>query len=98
LSQGLNLFNGFGGRGQIVMTILSDVNIVLDTDTSDIPVPFQDSGVNVFARLRVIQHRVDNEAAEIDLRKISIILSGEGGDLNKKANLSKNVNLHQAQQ
>lgn len=78
------------------MTILGDVNIVLDTDTSDIPVPFQDSGVNVFARLRVIQHRVDNEAAEIDLRKISIILSGGGGSTKKQA--SKNVNLHQAQQ
>jgi hypothetical protein len=51
------------------MTILGDVNIVFDTDTSDIPVPFQDSSINVLTRLRIIQNRIDNEAAEIDLKK-----------------------------
>lgn len=52
------------------MTILGDVDIVLDTHTTDIPVALQDAGIDVLARLRIIEHRVDNEAAEIDLKKM----------------------------
>jgi hypothetical protein len=97
LGQSLNLCNGLGRRGQVIMTILGDVNIVFDTDTSDIPVPFQDSSINVLTRLRIIQNRIDNEAAEIDLKKKKNRLA-QFSNIRGSQKQAPSINLHPAQQ
>lgn len=57
------------------MTVLRDVDVILDTHASNLPVFLQDLRINVLARAGVLQHRVDDEATEVDLgksQKISI--------------------------
>jgi hypothetical protein len=70
-SQLLHLFNGLGRRGQILIAVLGDMDIVLDAHATNLPVPVQDSSINVLAQLWRFQIRVNNETAEVNLGMIS---------------------------
>lgn len=67
LSKALHLLDGLRGRSQVLTAVLGDVNVILDTHASHAPVPLKDIGIDVLAKLRRLQNRVDNEAAEVNL-------------------------------
>ena len=54
-------------RCQILIPVLRDQNVVLDPHTADIPVFVEDIRVDVFAVDGVLQVRLDDEFAEVDL-------------------------------
>lgn len=56
------------------MPALSNNDVVFNTDTTNSPVLIEDSRVDVLARLGVLQVRLDDEAAEVDLRPLLVIL------------------------
>lgn len=66
--QTLNLCNDLRGGGQVLITILEDVDVVLDAHSSNLPVLIQDLGVDILTGLGVLQDGVHNEGTEIDLR------------------------------
>ena len=49
------------------MAILGDMNIVLDTNSTDKPVPIQSIHVNILLQIRVLEEWFNNETAEVDL-------------------------------
>lgn len=65
----LNVLDRFRGRGQVLMTILEDADVVLDTYSPNLPVPIQDLDVNVLAGLGILQVGVNEGVAEIYLVK-----------------------------
>lgn len=73
----LNVLDRFWGRGQVLMTILEDADVVLDTYSPNLPVPIQDVDINVLAGLGILQVRVNEGAAEIDLVKSKHCASSE---------------------
>lgn len=65
----LNVLDRFRGRGQVLMTILEDADVVLDTYSPNLPVPIQNLDVNVLASLGILQVGVNEGVAEIYLVK-----------------------------
>lgn len=65
----LNVLDRFRGRGQVLITILEDADVVLDTYSPNLPVPIQDLDVNVLAGLGILQVGVNEGVAEIYLVK-----------------------------
>lgn len=51
------------------MAVLQNVDVILNTHASNLPVLVQNLGVNVLARAGVLQDGVDNEGAEVDLER-----------------------------
>lgn len=80
MSEALHLLDGLRGRSQVFTAVLGDVNVILDTHTSHAPVPLQNIGIDVLAKLWRLQDRVNNEAAEVNLADSqSCIWSGAEG-------------------
>lgn len=73
LSEALHLLNDLRGRGEILIPILGDVDVVFDAHTSDAPVSLQDLGVDVLAQRWGLHDRVNDEATKIDLMEVSSI-------------------------
>lgn len=63
----LNLCNSLGGRGQVIWAVLGNVDIVLNTHTTDAPVALQNLGVDVLAQLGGLQDGINDEVAEVNL-------------------------------
>lgn len=54
-------------RGQILIASLRDEDIVLDTDTADLPILIQQLSVNMSSMDRIAQIRLDDKVAEVNL-------------------------------
>lgn len=63
----LHLVDIFYGRGQVIITILSDQDVILDADTTDGPVLVQHLKVDVCSVDRVAQVWLNDEVAEVNL-------------------------------
>lgn len=66
--QTLHLFHNLGCRRQILIAILCNMDVVLDADTADAPVSFQNIGIDILAGLGRLNVRLNDEAAEVNLR------------------------------
>lgn len=55
---------------QILISVLGDMNVILDPHSSNFPVTFKHSFVDVLAQLRVFQNRFDDETAKVDLLRL----------------------------
>jgi hypothetical protein len=63
----LHLSHILDRRRQILITRFRNQNIVLNPNTSDTPVPVQHIKVDVLRVHRILQVRLNNEAAKVDL-------------------------------
>lgn len=67
----LHLFNGLRRRGQVLIAVLGDMDIVFNANTTNLPVSVQDSRINVLAQLWRFQIGFNDETTEINLDIIS---------------------------
>ena len=70
----LHLIGILDGSGQVIITIFSDEDVVLNADTSNGPVLVQHLKVNIWSVDWVAQVWLDDELAEVDLSMLVAIL------------------------
>lgn len=66
-SQSLDLLNHLRCCSQVVVPILSNVDIIFDANPTDCPVSLQGIHVNIILEIGVLEERLNDETAEINL-------------------------------
>lgn len=66
-SQLFHFLDSFRCRGQILVTVSGDVNIIFDAYSTDPPIAFQYLGIDVLFEFRRVDERFDDKSAEINL-------------------------------
>lgn len=66
-SQSLDLLNHLRRCSQVVVPILSNMDIIFDANPTDSPVSLQGIHVNIILEIGVLEERLNDETAEIDL-------------------------------
>lgn len=66
-SQSLDLLNHLGRCSQVVVAILSNMDIIFDANSTDSPVSLQSIHINIPLEIGVLEERLNDETAEINL-------------------------------
>lgn len=66
-SQAFHLHSSLRSGGEVLIAITSNNYVILNTDSSDGPIPLEDIGINVFAELCILEEWVDDETAKVNL-------------------------------
>lgn len=66
-SQSLDLLYHLRRCSQVVVPILSNMDIIFDADSTDSPVSLQGIHINILLEIRVLEERLNDETAEINL-------------------------------